>query len=203
MRSFPRLASFFSRQIVLTVGLSMLTGGLLVLAFQFVILQPSPVAQAKSALHPFTITSANFHDGGRLSRKQESNAFGCTGGNIAPELNWENAPSGTQSFTLLMSDNDAPLAGGFHHWVVYNIPGQAHELEGNAPFTSGTNSAGQLGYFGPCPPATGETHHYQFLLYALDVANIGAQGQTFTQVMSTIQNHVLSATSIIGTFDLP
>src|SRR5207244_10768827 len=61
------------------------------------------------------------------------NQFGCTGSNLAPELNWTNVPAGTKSFAMLMSDYDAPVAGGFHHWIVYNIPAGARELEGNHP----------------------------------------------------------------------
>jgi Raf kinase inhibitor-like YbhB/YbcL family protein len=178
--------------------------GLLTLSLLFSLSQASHVASASStALHPFTVTSPDFRDGGPLSRKAELNQFGCTGSNIAPELNWRNVPTGTKSFVLLMSDYDAPVAGGFHHWIVYNIPADARELEGNHAFTEGTTSFGTTGYGGPCPPATGETHHYLFLLYAIDVARVGDQGLTFDAVVSAIQGHVLSATSIIGTFHLP
>jgi len=114
-----------------------------------------------------------------------------------------NVPAGTKSFVLLMSDYDAPVAGGFHHWIVYNIPAGARELQGNHAFTEGTNSYGFIGYGGPCPPATGETHHYLFLLYALNRAHVSGKGLTFDQVISTIQKDVLGATSIIGTFHLP
>jgi hypothetical protein len=46
-------------------------------------------------------------------------------------------------------------------------------------------------------------HHYLFLLYAINVESVGAQGLTFNQVMSVIQNDVVGATSIIGTFHRP
>jgi Raf kinase inhibitor-like YbhB/YbcL family protein len=139
-----------------------------------------PVALAsKNALHPFTISSPDFRDGGALSQKNEFNHAGCTGSNIAPKLQWTNVPTGTKSFVLLLSDYDAPVAGGFHHWIVYNISASARELQGNHPFTEGTTSFGSLGYSGPCPPPTGETHHYLFLLYAIDKAQIGTAGLTF------------------------
>jgi Raf kinase inhibitor-like YbhB/YbcL family protein len=205
MRSIThRLANPLSRKILVLVGTSVLVLGLLALLLQISFAHTSRVAVASShVLHPFTITSPNFHDGGPLSRKQEFNQDGCTGSNIAPELNWTNVPAGTKSFAMLMADYDAPLAGGFDHWIVYNIPAGARELEGNHPFTEGTNSFGLIGYDGPCPPATGETHHYIFLLYATDLAHVGGPGLTFAQVMSALNNHVLSATSIIGTFHLP
>jgi Raf kinase inhibitor-like YbhB/YbcL family protein len=186
------------------VGTGILVLGLLTLALLLSFSVKSHVAFASgNTLHPFTITSPDFHDGGPLSQRNEINKFGCTGSNIAPELNWTNVPAGTKSFVLLMSDYDAPLAGGFHHWIVYNIPASARELEGNHAFTEGTTSFGFIGYGGPCPPPTGETHHYLFLLYAIDIAHVGGQGLKFGDVVSAIRGHVLGATSIIGTFHLP
>src|SRR5437016_3584714 len=88
-------------------------------------------------------------------------------------------------------------------WIVYNIPSSSRELEGNQAFTEGTNSYGFAGYGGPCPPPTGETHHYLFLLYAIDIVHVGRSGLGFAQVINAIQGHVLGATSIIGTFKLP
>lgn len=191
-------------KIVVLVGVLVLVPGILALSPLLPFARTAHVAVASgNALHPFTITSPDFHDGGPLSSKNENNQFGCTGSNIAPELNWKNVPAGTKSFVMLMSDYDAPVAGGFHHWIVYNIPASASELEGNHAFTEGTNSFGLIGYGGPCPPATGETHHYLFLLYAIDIGHIGAQGLNFDQVIKAIGNHVLGATSIIGTFKLP
>ena len=204
MRITHRFAQPLAGKLLVLAATGLIVLGLLALSLLLSLSRASHVASASSnALHPFTITSPDFHDGGPLSQKAELNQFGCTGSNIAPELNWKNVPTGTKSFVLLMSDYDAPLAGGFHHWIVYNIPAAARELEGNNAFTEGTTSFGSTGYGGPCPPATGETHHYLFLLYAIDVARIGDQGLTFDAVVSAIQGHVLSATSIIGTFHLP
>lgn len=198
-RARPRL-----RNIPILVGRGLLVVGLLApsLSLSFSLTSHAAFA-ASTTLHPFTITSPDFHDGGPLSQKTEFNQQGCTGSNIAPQLNWVHVPAGTKSFVLLMSDYDAPVAGGFHHWIVYNIPAGARELQGNRAFTEGTNSYGFIGYGGPCPPATGETHHYLFLLYAVNRAHVGGKGLTFDQVISKIQNDVLGATSIIGTFHLP
>ena len=35
---------------------------------------------------------------------------------------WADAPKGTESFALIVHDPDAPIPGGFFHWVVYNLP---------------------------------------------------------------------------------
>ncbi len=204
MRITRRLAKPMPRKIVVLVATGILVLGLFTLSFLLSLSRTSHVALASSnALHPFTITSPGFQDGGPLSQKNEFNQFGCTGSNIAPELDWKNVPAGTKSFVMLMSDYDAPIAGGFHHWIVYNIPAGVRQLEGNHPFTEGTTSFGFTGYGGPCPPATGEIHHYLFLLYAINIAHVGGQGLKFGEVVSAIRGHVLGATSIIGTFHLP
>lgn len=204
MYNMHRSTKPVSRKILVLAGAGILVASLLALSLLLFNSPSSHVALASGdTLHPFTITSPDFHDGGPLSTKQEFNQDGCTGSNIAPELNWKNVPAGTKSFVLLLSDYDAPVDGGFHHWIVYNIPAGARELKGNHAYTEGMNDFGFIGYGGPCPPPTGETHHYLFLLYAVNVANIGGQGLTFGQVVNAIQNDVLGATSIIGTFHLP
>jgi Raf kinase inhibitor-like YbhB/YbcL family protein len=161
----------------------------------------STASRPDAALLPFTITSPDFKDGGSLSQKAVSPK--CSGSNIAPTFQWTNVPAKAQSFVLLMTDYDAPYAGGLHHWVVYNIPASAREMTGNQPFTQGTSSMHIMTYTGPCPTATGETHHYLFSFYAADVASIGGKGLTFDQVLSALQGHVAGVTSIVGTFRLP
>lgn len=161
----------------------------------------TPSSTSSGPGYPFTIASPDFKDGGPLPPTAVSSE--CSGSNIAPTFQWTNVPANTQSFVLLMTDYDAPYAGGVHHWVVYNIPASAREMTGNQPFTQGTSSMHLMTYNGPCPPATGKTHHYLFSLYAADVASIGGKGLTFDQVVSAIQGHVVGVTSIVGTFRLP
>jgi Raf kinase inhibitor-like YbhB/YbcL family protein len=181
-------------------------------AFGVVVLAPIASAAAsghpaEARLRPFTIASPNFRDGGRLPLSAEAAvpAFGCSGQNLAPTLRWINAPAGTKGFAFTMNDVDAPVAGGFHHWVVYNIPASVRELAGHGqnPFTEGTNSLGQTGYLGPCPPPTGQVHHYVFSVYALSVAEVAGAQDTFEQLLQAIAPDVLGVTSIIGTFRRP
>src|SRR5262249_30530177 len=83
--------------------------------------------------------------------------FSCEGRNISPELSWTGAPAGTKSFALIMHDPDAPIAGGYTHWLLYNIPATAHHLPENTPNQDqlpgggmqGKNDAGKYGYTGP------------------------------------------------------
>ncbi len=158
-------------------------------------------AQADHTLQPFTLSSPNFRDGGPLPLSSEyGGGFGCNGEDRAPTLTWENVPAQTSSFALVMNDVDAAVAGGFHHWVVYNILPTARTLQGNAPYTQGTNSLNIRTYFGPCPPATGEKHHYIFTLYALSTKHLQQDGLTYDGLIQAINGHVVGATTIVGTF---
>ncbi|WP_158585418.1 YbhB/YbcL family Raf kinase inhibitor-like protein [Kitasatospora sp. SolWspMP-SS2h] len=172
-------------------------------------------ASGASRLTPFTLTSPDFRDGGKLPKWTEFGGPGsegapCQGKNLAPRLNWRNAPAGTLGYALLVNDPDAPLAGGWHHWVLYDIPGTATRIDGHGTlqYTQGANSFDTngmpvVGWGGPCPPATGQPHHYVFTLYALSTPTLPSAGLTYEQVTSAIQPYVLGATSIVGTFRLP
>lgn len=167
----------------------------------------------------FTLTSPNFAPNGPISDAQAFNASGCTpsgapGGNIPPTLTWTGGATGftpnpTRSYALTVVDYDAPVAGGFHHWIVYNIPGSATTLDAAtlAQSTQGKNDFGFIGYGGPCPPRTGQTHHYIFTLYALTDPSIGGTGKTYDQLVAAMGiqhgSHVNGATVLIGTFTNP
>lgn len=74
----------------------------------------------------FTLSSKDL--GGEATINEEFNGFGCTGENQSPQLSWENAPEGTQSFAITMYDPDAPTGSGWWHWIVFDIPSSTHEL---------------------------------------------------------------------------
>ncbi|HEX4205346.1 MAG TPA: YbhB/YbcL family Raf kinase inhibitor-like protein [Ktedonobacteraceae bacterium] len=158
-------------------------------------------AQIDHQLQPFTLSSPNFRDGEPLPLNSEyGGGFGCDGEDRAPTLEWKNVPTPTSSFALVMNDVDAAIAGGFHHWIVYNIPAPTRALQGNAPYAQGTNSLNIRTYFGPCPPATGEKHHYVFTLYALSIDHLQQDGLTYDNLIQAIDGHVVGATTIVGTF---
>jgi phosphatidylethanolamine-binding protein (PEBP) family uncharacterized protein len=93
----------------------------------------APAAAAPAAdAGKFTLTSTDLAAGGKIPESQVFNGFGCKGGNVSPALSWSGAPSGTQSFALLMHDPDAPTGSGWWHWVVYNIPATVSSLPAGA-----------------------------------------------------------------------
>lgn len=122
----------------------------------------------------FTLRSNELN--GQFVKKQFGMGPDCQGGNISPELHWENAPAGTRAFAVTMHDLDAPTGSGLWHWVVYNIPLAVTSLDSDAGSLSanhlpegavgGLSDLGIRGYFGPCPPS-GEYHRYIITVYAL------------------------------------
>lgn len=123
----------------------------------------------------FTLKSKDL--GGQFVNAQFANGFGCTGENVSPELNWENAPRETKSFAVTMYDLDAPTGSGLWHWVVYNIPPSVTSLVTDSGSLTknklpkgainGLNDIGVRGYFGVCPPE-GQLHRYVITVYALN-----------------------------------
>ncbi len=98
----------------------------------------------------------------------------CGGANVSPTLRWSGAPPRTRSFVLTVFDPDAPRAGGWWHWIAYNILPEIRGLaagSGSAGSmnagTFGKNDFGDANYDGPCPPP-GKPHRYVFTLYALE-----------------------------------
>ena len=142
--------------------------------------------------HPrFTLFSPDLSSG-RFADNFVLNGFGCTGGNVSPELRWRNLPAGTQSFALQLYDPDAPTGSGFWHWAVYDIPPNVTRLAQGAGNNPATLPAGAYGgntdfmdtgatgvngnYGGPCPPVGDKPHHYTFTLFALAVPSVQAAG---------------------------
>jgi|ERR1700733_6566343 len=152
---------------------------------------------------PLTLTSVDFTNGAHINR-----TFTGQGENKAPRLQWDNPPKGTQSFVLIVDDPDAPgQKEPWVHWVVYNIPASAKNLDyikdRTATFSNGTlqgiNSWPHMGYDGPMPPA-GNAHRYFFTLYALDTLLPLKSGATKAEVLKAAKSHILGKAQIMGLY---
>jgi Raf kinase inhibitor-like YbhB/YbcL family protein len=145
------------------------------------------------------LQSTDFRDGGMIPTW--AMAADCGGQNRSPALTWSAVPKGTKSFALIVRDPDAPIPGGFYHWVVYNVPAASRGLAAGARLAAdqlGETSVGKAGYHGPCPPR-GPAHHYVFTLYALDVAHIAADAAlSATQLETRMAGHVLTHAALHG-----
>ena len=147
------------------------------------------------------LTSSDFQTGGRIPIR-----FTCEGDDISPEFSWRDAPRETQSFVLMLHDPDAPKAGGFTHWVVYNIPASVGHMEQNVPKqpsvpglgSQGKNDGGKIGYMGPCPPSG--THHYFAKLFALDTELRLEPGASHEKVWLAMERHILDQVELMGIY---
>jgi len=131
-----------------------------------------------------------------IPQKFVYNHSGCSGDNISPEITWSGVPASAKSLALVVWDQDAPVSGGFYHWVILNVPigtkslaeGAGNSSSHKAPAGSVQlfNDWGEPGYGGPCPPGHSR-HRYHFILYALGV----------TQLPATIKTKISDATAQI------
>ena len=146
------------------------------------------------------LTSTSFQ-GNQIPAK-----FTCDGAGISPQLSWSEPPAGTASFTLIVTDPDAP-GRTFVHWVIYDLPAETRILPEGLPGLGqltdgprqGRNDFGEIGYGGPCPPGN-SAHHYHFTLYALDAKLNLPVGATRAQVEAAIQGHILARGELIGLY---
>src|SRR5260370_9851507 len=112
----------------------------------------------------FQLTSSAFETESTIPSQ-----FSCEGRDISPELSWSRPPAGTKSLALIMHDPDAPVEGGYTHWLVYNIPVTIHHLPASVPNQSklhartipGQNDAGKYGCMWPSAPSGPNSHYYR------------------------------------------
>lgn len=154
-----------------------------------------------------TLTSPDFQDGGVIPNKYtqaEQNP-------PSPKLEWTNVAPGVQSFAIIFHDPDVALQRGTDdvlHWMIFNIPGTARELDGGVPAEAtlpngainAKNLRGGVGYMGPGAPAPGPYHHYTFELYALDTKlELGADASR-ADVVKAMQGHIVQKAILVGRF---
>ena len=124
--------------------------------------------------------------------------YTCDGEDISPALSWTAGPQGTETFLLIVDDPDAP-GGTWTHWIVFNIPGHSLGLDENRPKmpqllgggVQGSNSWGDIGYGGPCPPE-GPAHGYRFFLYAVDTSFDLPTGASRGKVADSLAGHIVA-----------
>jgi Raf kinase inhibitor-like YbhB/YbcL family protein len=140
------------------------------------------------------ITSASFANNGSIPSK-----YSCEGEEASPPLLISDIPSGTKSLAIILHDPDAPREGGFTHWVVWNIdPGNNNIPENFKGAQQGLNGAGQPGYKGMCPPSG--THHYHFMVYALDTKLDIDKKTDKAGLEKSMQGHILAQGDLVGLY---
>jgi len=118
------------------------------------------------------------------------------GEDLIPSFSWKKAPKNTKSFAFTVEDPDAPV-GNWYHLILINIDKSVNEIKQNTYIgKSIKNSWGNNKYKGPQPPSG--THHYHFIIYALDVEKIEAKNKNDFE--KNIKNHIIDKAEIVGLF---
>ncbi len=158
--------------------------------------------------HTISLTSRAFRDGDPIPRRHTGD-----GEDLSPPLAWTGVPAGTQELALLCDDPDAPTPQPWVHWVIFNIPADVTSLPEGVPrkprldepisATQGTNSwpSNNVGYRGPAPPRGHGTHHYHFVLYALDHRLTLPPGADKPGLMKAMKGHILATGELVGTYE--
>ncbi len=171
------------------------------------------VAPAHAADHPdlFTVTSPDFADNGFLAARNAGTGtsprgpWACGGADVSPALAWSHAPAGTKSYAIVMDDPDAASGRGGAHWIVYDIPAAAKSFARGAANQPGSFVAGSPGrgkaYSGPCAEPDAKTHHFLFMVYALDLApGTLAPGLNRADFAAAIAGHNLAEASLVARY---
>jgi Raf kinase inhibitor-like YbhB/YbcL family protein len=154
------------------------------------------VQPAASQPGGFVLSSPEFSEHGSIPRR-----YTCDGDDVSPPLAWSGAPGDAAAMAFIVDDPDA---GGFVHWVVFDMTASASGSLSAGWATSpdappqGTNAFGRVGYGGPCPPSG--THRYVFRLLALGQA-LGLSGApTARQVLDAAAGHILGEARLTATY---
>ena len=148
------------------------------------------------------ISSPVFNEGGNIPLEYTKD-----GQNVSPALRWTGNPAKTLSLVLILHDPDAPVPGGFTHWVVFNLPPDSNGLtEGvvrrerlEDGTLQGKNDSGAACYMGPAPPP-GKPHHYRFKLYAVDKTLNLTPAAGRKEVLDAIKGHILDESETTGLY---
>jgi Raf kinase inhibitor-like YbhB/YbcL family protein len=140
------------------------------------VLTTGPTGSASGA-EPFQVNVAGLKANDTVPDRFLYNHAGCAGQNLSPEISWTGVPATAKSLALVVWDQDAPVSGGFYHWVIVNVPvsmrklpegaGDVRSQKAPSGSTQLFNDWGESGYGGPCPPGHSR-HRYHFILYALN-----------------------------------
>lgn len=154
--------------------------------------------------------SEDLVDGQTMPQRHVFNGMGYKGDNLSPQLQWEDAPTGTRSFVITCFDPDAPTGSGWWHWLVVNIPADITCIGQGAGSGACALPAGALqtrtdfgspAYGGAAPPE-GEKHRYVFTVHALDTDTLDLDSDASGAMVGfNVHFHALASASLTVTFN--
>ncbi|TFF35481.1 YbhB/YbcL family Raf kinase inhibitor-like protein [Mucilaginibacter psychrotolerans] len=154
----------------------------------------------------FTLKSRELS--GQFTPEYFFDGLGVGGGNISPDLYWENAPKETKCFAITIYDPATQSGSGWWHWVVFNLPVEITSLQKGAgsispelfpaSAVSSLNDFGKTGYGGPVTIPGSGFHPYIITVHAL--SDFLALDRTANPALAGIMMNplVLAKSSIIS-----
>ncbi len=153
----------------------------------------------------FKLSGNELKNNETLPNAQVYKGYGCDGGNVSPQLSWNNAPSNTKSFAIICHDPDAPRPNGWYHWLVVNIPNNVTSIQKGGKIQGSLETItdfGTSGYGGACPPVGHGKHRYNFTVYALNTDKLNVSQNTKPKdVENEVLNHAIAKSTITGLFE--
>jgi len=150
------------------------------------------------------LSSSAFPRNGKIPLR-----YSAYGDNHSPPLQWTAVP-GAKAWALILEDPDAPREEPFLHWMLWNIPGDVTSLPENLPKVNrldrpqgviqGRNDSGDVGYFGPRPPAGGP-HRYHFQFFALGEPLRFGPDARLADVVNALKGDVIAQADLIGLYE--
>jgi phosphatidylethanolamine-binding protein (PEBP) family uncharacterized protein len=127
--------------------------------------------------------------------------YTCDGAQEVPVFRWAAPDAGVAELALAVTDDNA---GGYVHWLVTGIPAAAGAVGGTeAPLgVQQANSAGTVGWTGPCPPA-GELHTYRVALYSLGAPFAAGATDPPQNLLGDIGGSATGVVELTGTYQRP
>jgi Raf kinase inhibitor-like YbhB/YbcL family protein len=160
------------------------------------------------AVGSFTVTSTDVSGGEQLPMSAVHDSAG--GSNTSPALAWSGFPEGTRSFVVTCFDPDAPIPGGFWHWIAVNLPASTTELPAGAGADDASlpgdafhvrNDFSTRAFGGAAPPPGDQVHRYYFVVHAVDVDALEVDENASASVVSfNLAFHTLARAVITPTY---
>lgn len=167
----------------------------------------APFVENGAGAEPFQVNVAGLKANDVVPARFVYNHAGCSGDNLSPQISWSGVPASAKTLALVVWDQDAPVSGGFYHWLILNLPAGSKGLTEGAGNVSNhqappgssqlVNDWGEPGYGGPCPPGHSR-HRYHFILYALRGDQLPVTPRTkIAEAAAQIKQAAIASTEVV------